>query len=124
MWVGVPGSHGTVNFSSEDPHFRQALNSVLSLGGTMPLGHTHPSGYGPIFSHVEVRNLRDDDSDESADYSTAIHHAQHVKSALHFMVALNPEGHPMLGVIRVKNDHAIVFHPWKSVISGHLRSEK
>lgn len=121
MWVGPVGEHGHVTFSLEDQHFIQALNAVLSLGGVMPLGHTHPSGYGPIFSEISASILNANaDPGISADYHVA-RHFESLGSNLHLMTAVSPKNPSltMLGVIRIKPDHTIVFHPWQAVHGSH-----
>lgn len=115
VWQGNAGEYGSVKFGGMDPHFRNALGATLSHGGTMPLGHTHPRGYGPIFSHVTSEDVGEDGR-ESADYNVAMTFEPFTHSPYHLMVAMNPRnGKPTLGVLEVKKGHKVGYHPWKCI---------
>ncbi len=121
-WAGLPEAHGSATFGG--PHDYQLITArytAASLQGSCPLGHTHPLGYGPIFSHVEASAINEDGApDTSADYHVVQSQANYTKSKLHLMVAIDETGRPNLGVIRIKGKHTIAYHPWEIVKVGHL----
>lgn len=103
------GSYGQVTFEIGGREFRKALEIARETSGKVALGHTHPAGYGPIFSHVQTISTKYGDDHLAAleKYST------NSVSPFHLIVAFRPSTQqPLLGVWSAEKGGYAIINSW------------
>lgn len=106
--VGKPQEYGLTSFNLGGEAYRRTLGLAKKIGGRVMLGHTHPEGYGPIFSHVEMEGEH-----AGSDHRTTMNQPSMGLSPYHFIVAKDPlSGHQLLGIWSAKPNGVSMIHPW------------
>lgn len=107
--VGGEHEYGKTVFAIGGTAYHKALKAGGGDGRKIMLGHTHPRGYGPIFSHVEF----------GGEYAGSDHHITLKQpelglSPFHFILAIDPTTErPTIGVWSAGQDGIAIAHPCK-----------